>query len=243
MRFVVTHPSSSFLAAFDFTEPGGTIGRCPGNHLLLSEDVDVGRIQAVVRIRNDDCSLMNVSSHTEMRLNGRQLPMMQEMPFVQGDTLTIGAYTLQADTLAPPAAAVVVADTIQPGPEPDITAQDAQDIQDTSDIFKELLEGPGVLPVGLPAETNGLHPFELDSQAPRNHPDPMRLQDNQHRLPDYESAHERFNTEPGQHDSHIFSDPAPSTLNLQDPLAPQRKSLIDEALAHGHSSEKHHEKW
>src|SRR5690606_18416787 len=80
MQLVATHTPTSGMATFDFTEPGGTIGRCPGNHLMLGDDASVGRVQAVVRIKDGHCSLMNVSSRTSMQLNGQALPLLQEAP-------------------------------------------------------------------------------------------------------------------------------------------------------------------
>ncbi|MDS1142253.1 FHA domain-containing protein [Pusillimonas sp. SM2304] len=238
MKLVATHTPTSRSAAFDFTEPGGTIGRCPGNHLLLSEDAEVGRIQAVVRIKDGRCSLMSVSSRADIQLNGQALPLLQEAPITRGDTLTIGDYTLQAAAHEPAPAVVAAAATAAAAllpPEPEAP------VQDTSDIFKALLDGPGVLPVGVPAGTGHLHPFELDSQAPRNHPDPLQqLQVDVQRPALYETNREHVDTEPDAGDSHIFSNPTPSTLDLADPLAPQRRNPIDEALTQGLAGDGHH---
>lgn len=238
MKLVATHTPTSRSAAFDFTEPGGTIGRCPGNHLLLSEDTEVGRVQAMVRIKDGRCSLISVSSRADMQLNGQALPLLQEAPITRGDTLTIGDYTLQAAAHEPAPAAAAATPAAA---EPLLPASQAP-AQDTADIFKELLDGPGVLPVGLSAETSNLHPFELDSQAPRNHPDPLQqLQADARRPALYETDRGHVDTEPEAGDSHIFSNPTPSTLNLLDPLAPQRRNPIDEALTQGHAGDGHYE--
>src|SRR3546814_360111 len=85
MRLVATYIPTAQAAAFDFTEPGGTIGRCPGNHLLLSEDTRVGRIQAVVRIKDGAWSLNNVSSRADIMINGQALPLLQDIPIARGD--------------------------------------------------------------------------------------------------------------------------------------------------------------
>lgn len=242
MRLVATYIPTAQAAAFDFTEPGGTIGRCPGNHLLLSEDTRVGRIQAVVRIKDGAWSLKNVSSRADIMINGQALPLLQEIPIARGDTLMIGDYMLRA---AVPSESAAAAEQItDPEPPAQESGQEAQDIarDDASDIFKELLDGPGVLPVGQPAETGNLHPFELASQAPRNHPDPIQQMQGDHSSTAYSDvAYGPLNTEPERYDNHIFSNPTPSALNFDDPLAPQRKNLIDEALAHGHASGAHHE--
>src|SRR5690606_37165792 len=89
MKLIATYIPTAQAAAFEFTEPGGTIGRCPGNHLLLSEDARVGRIQAVVRIKNGAFSLKNVSGQTDIMINGQALSLLQEMPIAHGDTLFI----------------------------------------------------------------------------------------------------------------------------------------------------------
>src|SRR5690606_35717673 len=219
---------------------GGTIGRCPGNHLLLEEDSRVGRVQAVVRIKNDIWSMMSVSSRTDTVLNGQALPMLKEVHLALGDTLTIGDYLLRMGS-----SPVAESSAMKALPEEPPVAETTEAAQeDSTDIFKELLDGPGVLPVGQPADAGKLHPFELASQAPRHHPDPIQqLQDGHWYTPTYGDGACSFSldTEPEQHNSHIFSNPTPSTLNLEDPLAPQRKNLIDEALAQGHTSTLHHE--
>jgi len=246
MRLVATHIPSAHAAAFEFTEPGGTIGRCPGNHLLLGEDARVGRIQAVVRIAAGVLSVKNVSSLTEIMVNGEALSFLQERAIAFGDTLMIGDYMLRAgrpsDTTAASAAATQDSDAAT-APPAQATEDQAimADRQDSGDIFKELLDGPGVLPVGQPADHSKLHPFELESQAPRNHPDPIQqLRDGHPRLEHLDPAHEPLNTEPEHHGSHIFSNPVPTTLKLDDALSPQR-SPIDEALAHGHASAANYE--
>lgn len=247
MKLVATYIPTSQTAFFEFTEPGGTIGRCPGNHLLLSEDARVGRIQAVVRITDGALSLKNVSSQTDIVINGHSLSLLQEMPIGSGDTMMIGDYMLQATPVSMTSTEAVPATAAQ-FPERNLTpapasGEDAQE-EDSADIFKELLDGPGVLPVGQSIEAGGLHPFELASQAPRNHPDPIRQLQEDHRPRAYgDLVHGPLNTEPEHQDSHIFSNPTPSTLKLDDPLAPQRKNPIDEALAQGHASNNHHENW
>jgi len=53
-------------------------------------------------------------------------------------------------------------------PEPSAPAEDPDD------IFKDLLSGPGVLPVGG-ANTDDRHPFEMESATNRNHHNPVEL--------------------------------------------------------------------
>lgn len=232
MKLIATHASTSSSATFDFTEPGGTIGRCPGNHLLLADDPDMGRVQAVIRIKDDQCSLLNVSSRLAVQLNGQPLPMLRETSIASGDTLTIGDYVLHAYA-QPATTATAVEESLAATPG---------SAQDTSDIFKELLDGPGVLPVGQAAEASVIHPFELASQAPRNHPDPLQqLQADHSGSTFYEAAHGQLSTEPEPQDSHIFSNPTPTTLNLQNPLSSQRNNLINDALTHGHARDEHYE--
>ncbi|MCC2596543.1 FHA domain-containing protein [Pusillimonas sp. MFBS29] len=243
MRIIATHIPTARTSSFEFKEPGGTIGRCPGNHLLLDEDTRVGRVQAVMRAKGNEWSIMNVSSRSDMALNGQALLMLKELPITAGDTLTVGDYLLKAADAIVAESSLPVAATPDPVMEQEApaAAEENREVEEAQDIFKELLDGPGVLPVGQPVEAGDLHPFELASQAPRNHPDPIQtLHKADHYTPAYSG--ETLNTEPEQHDSHIFSDPVPSTLRANDALASQRKNLIGDALAHGHASAPRHEK-
>ncbi|WP_236844207.1 FHA domain-containing protein [Bordetella sp. 02P26C-1] len=108
-----------------FHAPGGTIGRSPDNALRLPDPKrGICRVQAAVRITDDACYLVNLSSMSEVRLNGRQIERDQELPFTSGDQLQIGPYTILAqdpDIEAMAGVAVSAAATtplLQPEPDP-----------------------------------------------------------------------------------------------------------------------------
>ncbi|CAM4040177.1 FHA domain-containing protein [Bordetella tumbae] len=86
-----------------FKAPGGTLGRSADNHLVLPDPTHgICRIQAAVRISNDACYLVNLSSMSSVSINGRAIHRDQEVPLSLGDELVIGSYKLRAeDPLAP----------------------------------------------------------------------------------------------------------------------------------------------
>ncbi|WP_236844446.1 FHA domain-containing protein [Bordetella sp. 15P40C-2] len=108
-----------------FHAPGGTIGRSPDNALRLPDPQrDICRVQAAVRITDNACYLVNLSSMSEVRLNGRQIERDQELPLTSGDQLQIGPYTILAqdpdiDAMAGVAAGAAAATPLlQPEPDP-----------------------------------------------------------------------------------------------------------------------------
>lgn len=81
-----------------FDAPGGTLGRSTDNHLTLPDpDGGICRIQAALRISDDTCYLVNLSSMSRVSINGRAILRDQEVPLVPGDELVIGSYTLKAE--------------------------------------------------------------------------------------------------------------------------------------------------
>lgn len=82
----------------DFQAPGGTIGRCPGNALVLpSANDEICRLQAVVRISNNDCYLLNMSDMTQVSVNGQPVLPRSEVLLHVGDEVAIGGYVLQSE--------------------------------------------------------------------------------------------------------------------------------------------------
>ncbi|MDQ2137168.1 FHA domain-containing protein [Alcaligenaceae bacterium B3P038] len=82
----------------DFQAPGGTIGRCPGNAMVLpSANDDICRLQAVVRISNNDCYLLNMSDMTPVSVNGQPVLPRSEVLLHVGDEVAIGSYVLQSE--------------------------------------------------------------------------------------------------------------------------------------------------
>jgi len=236
LNFTAYHAGDAIPLTTRFAEPGGTIGSSPRNHLVLEQDADIGRVQTIVRIDELGCRLMNVGSRARVLLNGRVLPLLQEAPFAPGDELIIGAYTVRIDA----AWAALPADGMAtlPMADADAAGTGAADTGEPDDVFRDLLQGPGVLPVGTAAGITSLHPFELDSQAQRNHPDPLRaLRDT---APDTPFAGS-LDTRPDSRQSDIFTNPTPSTLDREDPLASQRRNVIDEALRAGRANDSRYE--
>ncbi|OZI50597.1 FHA domain-containing protein [Bordetella genomosp. 4] len=105
---VQQHPNDSgFITPWSavFEAPGGTVGRSADNRLILPDpERGICRIQAALRISNDACYLVNLSSMSSVSINGRAIQRDQEVPLSPGDELVIGSYTLRAeDPLAPAA--------------------------------------------------------------------------------------------------------------------------------------------
>ena len=87
---------NTWSATFD--APGGTLGRSADNQLTLPDPQrHICRIQAAVRISDNACYLVNLSSMSQVSINGRPILRDQEVPLVAGDELTIGTYTLKAE--------------------------------------------------------------------------------------------------------------------------------------------------
>ena len=149
---------SALLAA-----PGGTIGRSPGNHLVLpDEQRQISRLQATVRIGDEGAVVLrNMSAVLSIRVNGRTLTHEQEARVADGDLVTIGSYVLEAASPDRAASAAVLAPTL-PTVEPEAPMPDwarpavqASPIDEmmlppasaTSDVFSDLF-GAGALPLG-----------------------------------------------------------------------------------------------
>ena len=96
---------SGFITSWSatFEAPGGTLGRSTDNHLTLPDPKrNICRIQAALRISDDACYLVNLSSMSHVSINGRTILRDQEVPLSPGDELVVGSYTLKAeDPLAP----------------------------------------------------------------------------------------------------------------------------------------------
>ncbi|MCD0504931.1 FHA domain-containing protein, partial [Bordetella petrii] len=100
-------PAATPLSAV-FQAPGGTLGRSAENHLALPDsERGICRVQAALRISDDACYLVNLSSMGSVSINGRVLTRDQEVPLQPGDELSIGPYTLKAEDPAAPVATAV----------------------------------------------------------------------------------------------------------------------------------------
>jgi FHA domain-containing protein len=81
----------------DFEAPGGTIGRCPGNSMVLpSPSHDICRLQAILRAGETSWHFKNMSAMTSVSVNGCCVPPAGEVELHVGDTLAIGPYVLRS---------------------------------------------------------------------------------------------------------------------------------------------------
>lgn len=122
-----------------FHAPGGTIGRATDNHLTLPDATnDICRVQAAVRISDDTCYVVNLSSMSHVSINGRAVLRDQEVLLSPGDELVIGSYTLCADDPLAPASDIAAPAAIATG----FAALDAQAPAPVVQEPDPLLESP-----------------------------------------------------------------------------------------------------
>ena len=203
--------------------PGITLGRCSDNDIpLCGGQKPVGRVQAVIRSDGEYWLLESLSKISAVWLNGRPLAPRQTAALASGDRIRIGDHEVcvEEERWAERAEAEKSDESPSPAEE--------------TDIFQDLLGGPGVLPVGgnMPVET--VHPFDMQSSTLRNHPDPLALlPEEREPLPPVTQAC----VTPDASFDHILSDPTPTTLDLREPLAAHRGHDIRETLATGREIE------
>lgn len=230
--------------------------------VLADEKHTIGKVQAALRMNaQGDAVLVNLCSTSPIYLNGLILAFKQQAAFGEKDRITLGSYVLQALTetatasqttaatvstattvsampastpaqvpqtvLVPaftePAAPVSVEEPAPAAPPPPPPA---------GDIFADLLNSPGTLPVGAPIQTEA-HPFEIPSASDRNHADPVSLLSPQGvRQPlhhhDPLLMLSRDGTE--QHRATIFTDNSPGTLRQTRELAEHQEDRILQTL-------------
>jgi FHA domain-containing protein len=81
--------------AADFDETGGTIGRAPGNALVLAdENRYISRTQASIAYRAGGYVLRDLGSATPTIVNGAPVGNGNEVPVREGDEIRIGEYVL-----------------------------------------------------------------------------------------------------------------------------------------------------
>ena len=81
-----------------FRPPGGTIGRDHDNHLVLRDDTrQISRLQALLQVSDDACSLKNLSSVATIEVNDAPIPYAQAKALHDGDIVRIGPYLLRAE--------------------------------------------------------------------------------------------------------------------------------------------------
>lgn len=81
-----------------FRPPGGTIGRDHDNHLVLRDDTrQISRLQALLQVSDEACSLKNLSSVATIEVNDAPIAYAQAQRLHAGDTVRIGPYLLRAE--------------------------------------------------------------------------------------------------------------------------------------------------
>lgn len=81
-----------------FRPPGGTIGRASENDLVLQDDTrQISRLQALLQIGEEACSLKNLSSVSTIEVNRVPIRYAQAQLLKAGDLIRIGTYVLRAD--------------------------------------------------------------------------------------------------------------------------------------------------
>ena len=118
------------------------------------------------------------------------------------------------------------AESAVPEPEPPVPEENPDD------IFKDLLSGPGVLPVGGDS-SDGRHPFDMESATNRNHHNPVELlkpEGLHHPTIDGDPL-DALPTDGAEKDrSTIFSDDSPTTLSKDSALDGHKEDNILETL-------------
>ncbi|MDC9605085.1 type VI secretion system-associated FHA domain protein TagH [Xenorhabdus griffiniae] len=100
MRFTIVNHSGSNSPpqlSYDFSPPGGTIGRSTENSWYLPDDGQaIARLQAIVSISADgECQINNQGSASEVLLNMIPLAPNRQVEIRDGDILNIGNYQIQ----------------------------------------------------------------------------------------------------------------------------------------------------
>lgn len=158
MKISAINKTQPALAAtcLNIVEPGLTIGSCPDADMTLAgAQNEVGRIQAIVRIEDGgNCSVENMSATGSVVINGRSMKLRQIAPLQPGDQFDVGEFrlSLEDETCRHAPCASTLQD---PGtnslPRSDPISSSSSTTAD--DLFTNLLDGPGVIPVGASAPT------------------------------------------------------------------------------------------
>jgi FHA domain-containing protein len=221
----------------EFRAPGGTIGRGRENRLVLADRAGaLCLVQAMVRVSDTSCWLVNLSSMASVSINGDPLECDQEAALRHGDEVAIGAYVLHAEQAGYAAmagreggagAGVGFAGSAGLGAGQGSAAQAHTLDAPAPNVFDDLI-GPGTLPVGSAPDVSA-HPFDMASAAARNPADPL-AQLGRGDTGFTDRRHDPLGMFPNQderHVDHVFTDATPSTLHGNDPLA----QLNDDPIA------------
>jgi len=148
----------------ELSAPAGTLGCAPDADLSLAASAaqPLGRIQAVVRMRDELCSIENLSAVGRVSIDGRPLGLRQSAYLHPGDTLHIGGHALVLEPAGAAAetAAAAAGSSLEDGMDGAAAIQaevakaavqaETAEAEEARDIFDSLLAGPGVVPVGSP---------------------------------------------------------------------------------------------
>ena len=109
---VQTYRDAPAALSQNFTESGGTIGRSPGNHLVLDDPSKyISRTHALVTFRAGQFFLADMGSNPSV-VNDRPLGKEREVALANGDRIAIGEYLLQAQITAAGDTPAAVADPL-----------------------------------------------------------------------------------------------------------------------------------
>jgi FHA domain-containing protein len=211
----------------EFRAPGGTIGRGRENRLVLADRAGaLCLVQAMVRVSDTSCWLVNLSSMASVSINGDPLECDQEAALRHGDEVAIGAYVLHAEQAGYAAMAGLESGAGLDAGQGSAAQADTLDAP-AMNVFDDLI-GPGTLPVGSAPDVSA-HPFDMASAAARNPADPLAQLD-RGETAFADRRRDPLSMFPNQDErnvDHVFTDATPSTLHGNDPLA----QLNDDPIA------------
>lgn len=149
--------------AFDFDVSGGTLGRSPGNQLILPDpEKHISRIHARVVCHGGRFAIIDLGSANRTQLNGRLLDQGVAEPLSGGDLLTIGDFVLGVSEFrgparvsqAPAKAEPTPAEPLPPVPE---APQPEADEPDSFSLYDHSMDG-----------LTSLGPTEPEPQVPQS---------------------------------------------------------------------------
>jgi len=160
------------------SEPGGTIGRSPDNHLVLpDEQRQISRLQATVRFEPEGAVVLrNMSAVLPITVNRQVLNHNEEARISDGDRVAIGGYVLQAQQQAeavaqapsmplpsttPPTLAPISPPAPPPVAAPFPATAPAMPAAGGGDVFADLF-GAGALPIGAAGPSAAQAPADVD---------------------------------------------------------------------------------
>lgn len=149
MRFTIIsakHGNPLPQTEYDFSPPGGTIGRGNDNNLVLPDsERAISRLQAIVHVATDgECRLTNRGNVTRVVLNDIVLERGRQVELQDGDILDIGDYRIQVGVPSPAAQENQASRQAPPTavPSPAAAQPATQALASESGLFDDLLADP-----------------------------------------------------------------------------------------------------